>query len=1014
MLKQFIILGFLLFFARVQAQQTTAYTHYTTPYKTALKLYNSEQYAAAQVIFKNVKSTTKNYLMEANSSYYIANCAVRLNQPNAGNLVTQFLENYPTSVKKNDAFNDVANYYYTNSKYSYAIKWFQKVDENTLFGTTKETFYFKKAYSLFKSNQKKEAKKYFNLVSDSKIYGSQAKYYLGFIAYEGDDYKEAADYFNQVKKNEKYQQKMRYFQADIQFKLGEFNKAIDLASQQLPLSFDQEERSQLNKIIGESYFNLKNYDKALSYLKNYKGKKQKWNNTDHYQLGYVYFKRNEFTAAISQFNKIIEGKNTVAQNGYYHLAKCYLETNKKTEALHAFKNASEMKFNAQIKEDAHLNYAKLSYQIGNPYQSVPEVLIQYLKTYPNTSEKETIEGLLIDSYVTSKNYKEALALLKNKKGLEYKSAYQKVAFYRAIQLFNDGLIADAKILFEVAIKNPENKIITAKANYWNAECDYLLGNYQDAVIGYKLFAMQDSLANFSEAKNLNYQIGYGYFKQKKYEAAIPYFKKYLNNINNTQYINDANLRLGDSYFVTTDYWKAMEVYNHAKQANGIDADYAHFQKAISYGFVGENQKKITDLNLFLTVFKTSKYRDDAYFELGNTYVLVNKTQKALQTYNTLIQQYPKSSYVAKSLLKQGLVHYNTNANEQALNKLKQVIREFPGSSEANQAVATARLIYIDLNRVNEYVTWVKTLDFIDVSNADIDNTAYEAAEKQYLENNTNKAITAFINYLEKFPNGLHNVQAHFYIAQLEFKKGNQSATIPHYKHVINKNRNEFTEQALARLSQVYLETKKWEHAITILERLELEADFSQNIVFAQSNLMKANYNLANYDKAVLYAEKVMQNPKIQKAVKIDTQVTIARSAIKTNQEEKAKKMYGEIQKIAKGAIAAEALYYDAYFTNKAGNYIESNTKIQQLTRNYSGYKYYAAKSLLLMAQNFYALNDAYQATYVLERIIEIFSDYNDIKQEAKTELQRIKTQEAKRNSSIDIEVQPEINPEKEN
>jgi TolA-binding protein len=35
-------------------------------------------------------------------------------------------------------------------------------------------------------------------VVNSKEYGSQAKYYLGFIAYEGDDYKEATKYFDEV------------------------------------------------------------------------------------------------------------------------------------------------------------------------------------------------------------------------------------------------------------------------------------------------------------------------------------------------------------------------------------------------------------------------------------------------------------------------------------------------------------------------------------------------------------------------------------------------------------------------------------------------------------------------------------------------------------------------------------------------------------------------------------------------------------------------------------------------
>ena len=55
-----------------------------------------------------------------------------------------------------------------------------------------------------------------------------------------------------------------------------------------------------------------------------------------------------------------------------------------------------------------------------------------------------------------------------------------------------------------------------------------------------------------------------------------------------------------------------------------------------------------------------------------------------------------------------------------------------------------------------------------------------------------------------------------------------------------------------------------------------------------------------------------------------------------------------------------------------------------------------------MAKNFYELEDSYQATYILEKVIENFSVYEDVVAEAATELQRIKEEEAKRNSSIHV------------
>jgi hypothetical protein len=53
-----------------------------------------------------------------------------------------------------------------------------------------------------------------------------------------------------------------------------------------------------------------------------------------------------------------------------------------------------------------------------------------------------------------------------------------------------------------------------------------------------------------------------------------------------------------------------------------------------------------------------------------------------------------------------------------------------------------------------------------------------------------------------------------------------------------------------------------------------------------------------------------------------------------------------------------------------------------------------------MAKNFYGLNDSFQATYILESVIKNFTEFPEVVQEAQTELDFIKTEEAKRNSSI--------------
>ena len=983
------------------AQQSAVFTNDWSDYQRAVHLYNEEQYQSAQLLFKTAQDKATSQVIKSDCAYYIANSAVRLNQQNAEQLVLDFVETYPTSTKRNTAFLDIGDYYFKTGKYAYARKWYDKVDEAGLNFNDKEAFNFNYGYANFTTGNKKDAQKYLQRVTTSKTYGSQAKYYIGFMAYEGDDYNTANTYFEQVSDNEKYKEKLSYYQADLNFKLGKFEEAIQLAKQQLPKS-KPEEVSELSKIIGESYFNLEQYNEALPYLKAYRGKKGKWNNTDYYQLGYTYYKQNDFESAASEFNKIVGGNNAVAQNAYYHLGESYINLAKKTEALNAFRNASEMPFDATIKEDAWLNYAKISYEIGNPYQSVPQVLTGYLNAYPKTSYRDEVESLLIDSYITSKNYKEALELLENKKSFVNKAALQKVAFYRGIELYNENNYSQALVMFKKSIVETVDQQVNARALFWKAETEYQLNNYNESLISLKQFQQSSEASKTPEIEQLDYSLAYVYFKLKNYEQATRYFSKYIKNQNKESLkLNDAYLRLGDGYFVTSNYSEAIKAYDKAAKINNIESDYAAFQIAMSNGYIGKIPQKIDGLNSFISTYKSSGLRDDAMYELANTYVKINETNLAIDLYDQLNYEYKNSVFISKSILRQGLVYYNQNDTSKALTKFKKVAADYPNSEEANQAVATARLIYIDLGEVNAYAQWVKTLKYIEVSDAELDNTTYLAAEKQYLDANVDNAIKQFNNYINSFPNGLNALKAHFNLAQLYYGKDLFVNAKPHYAYVLEQNNNEYSEQSMVKLSEIYLNKSQWKDALSVLELLETSASYPQNIVFAQSNLMNAYYQLKNYNNAVSYAEKVLAKVGGDTKIKNDAQIIIARSAVALDDMQKAKSAYANLEKTASGTLAAEALYYSAYFKNAEGNYEASNMVIQKLAKDYSSYKLYSAKGLVLMAKNYNALNDTFQATYILESVIKNFTEFSDVVLEAQTTLQSIKETAAKTNASVE-------------
>ena len=999
--KKFAFLAFITFsFVTAFAQQTEINTNNLTAYNNAVKLYNNKAYAAAQKTFKEVALQNENTAtLKSDSEYYTALCAIKLNQAEADKMVLDFVENNPNSNKKEKAFLNVGNYYFANKKAANALKWYTKVNPKALSVENQQELNFKMGYALLVTGYLKLAKNKFYPLINNPRYGNDARYYYGFIAYKQEDFKTAEIHLTEIAKQASYASEVTYYLLDISFKDGRFDKCIEVGEKLLK-DPKQKNVSDISKIVGESYFNLKKYEEALPYLKDYKGKKGKWNNTDYYQLGYTYYKQNDFENAVKYFNKIIGEKNKISQNAYYHLAECYLYLEKKLEALNAFKSASEMDFDEKIKEDAFLNYAKLSYEQGNPYKSVAEVLQDYLAAYPKSASYSEINQLVVTSFLYQQDYQGALDYLAKKRSATNMQLTKEVSYYRGVQLFNLKNLQEAYPYFEEAITAAETKI-KVSALYWKAETDFQLSNFQKSLDGFTTFKKTAGASQIDAYKNIDYTIAYSYFKLKEYTKAASAFSNFISKTNkDNPLFDDATIRLADCYFVTKKYTNAILAYDKVINNSGIGSDYAVYQKAISYGFLGDNAKKINNLNELVTNYELTSLQDDALFQLANTYVAIKNNTKAHETYTTLLTKHTKSSYVPKALLRQGLVYYNDNEYTQALQKFKTIASAYPNSSEAKQAVANARNVYVDLGQVDVYAAWVKNISFVNVTDADLDNTTYEAAENKFLENNTEKAIEGYMKYIAAFPNGLHALKANFYLAQSLSKLNQQEKASQYYSYVVEQNQSEFSEESLNKLAQIYLEKQDWENATPLLIRLEQEANYPQNILFAQSNLMKSYYEANQFKEAVAYAEKVLQKEKLEENVEFDAKTIIARSAFKTNDFKKAEEFYKEVERNANGELKAEALYYNAFFKNQDKKYAASNKVVQTLIADYSTYKYWGVKSYIIMAKNHYGLKDAYQATYILENIIKNFTQFEDVILDAQNELSIIKTNEAKTNESV--------------
>lgn len=968
-------------------------------YDRALNLFHNNAYqnsiASLRLVSDGIEKQTS--LVE----YQILLAALRSNQPGADKQLPYFLEKYPLNTLGNRLPFDLANYYFENQKYSYALKWYKNLKEDMVSKRLRNKFNFNKGYSLFYVKRYRTARPYFKKVQDVAEYESDAHYYLGHISYQLDDYENAEGEFQKSNKG-LFQNDLAYFQVDMNFKLARFEKAISLGLDIIEES-DNSMKSELSKIIGESYFNLSDYQNALLYLKNYKGKKGRLTNEDYYQLGYAYYNEKNYVEAINQFNKIIGESNSLAQNAYYHLGDSYLKKNRKLEALNAFKIASEMKFDIKISEDALLHYSKLSYDIGNSFETPQKVMLRFMDLYPKNKNFNDIEKLLVSSYTEEGNYDEALSILDS--GIDYKDniTLQKVFYLKGLDYFKYGNYSSAQLLFSRSVKIDKSQNITSKSYYWLAQSLFESDAYSASIKAYQSYFKTVNQNNFDLNDKYWYELAYCYFKLKDYPKSIEYFNEQLKNKEalNSSYLRDTYLRLADSYFANSNYWPALETYNLAISLSKNDKSYySEFQKALSYGFLEKYDQKIDVLKNLSSNEKKHYLVDKALFELGQTYSQIKEYNKAINVYEDLIQRFPKRNYTGKAMLNKGLILFNLENLDESENILKVVVEKYRNDRITSQALNTLKEIAIEQGSVSEFSDWL-ILQKIDLfTEGDLASSSFEAAEKFYYEKKYKQAKKQIEEFILRYPAYPEVTTLKYYLADIFFKDNDWENALNVYNQILSLPFNEFTERSNLNAVLASQNLGLSEQLVPLLLNLIEISTYEENIKFARYSLMKAYYDLDKYSDSKLLANEILSEENLDSTIRWDALEISAYSLIKLKDSLGAAKMFYELEKSPKILLASKAKYFRAYTLHKSGDYKQSNKVISELSKIYGDTKEWGPKSILLMAKNFNRINDDFQAIYLLESLIDNFENYPSIVDEARRELEKIKNLASNNNSSM--------------
>ncbi|BDD04076.1 tetratricopeptide repeat protein [Aureibacter tunicatorum] len=987
-----------------QAQSTLSQRDENISLDKGKHLFERQKYASARFQFQSFLDNEKNasQLEIDEAEYFIAVCALYLENADGGNLIEAYAKKHEGSGYASLAYFDLGGYYFKRKKYDEAVDHLEKVDQYALNESQKNDYLFWLSYSYFLEQRFDDALPMFNRLklSDNK-YKYAAYYYSGYIHYKQEKYDRALRDLKAAGKTDIYSAQVPYFISNIYYKQKDYRQLVEYAE-----PFAKNKRSkvvnndEIKLLVAESYFEMGDYENASRYFEEYTKVKKSPKADVLYRAALANMKLDRLDKAEDNFKKVALVEDSLGYYASYYLGGIYVKDDRKPFALSAYDKAQKTSFNDEMKEEAAYNHSRLCMELEK-YEDAVVSMRKFKEEFPESQYVEELDQLIGEAYLRSNDFKAAVEHLES---LSYKSSkmkkdFQQVTFSRGVQLFNQGKLKSSVGFFKKSLKYPINHELVIQAHYWMGEAYSIAKRYADAKDHY--LQIQTLASDTHEFKNLSYYgLGYAYFNEEKYNLALPYFKRYVESNASNKHSADALMRLADCYYVQKAYVYAIDNYKKSVQEKNPDTDYAYFQLGMISGIEKDLSSSRAYFDKVLEVEPKSRYYDDALYQLAVFESVAGNSQASLKLLDQLIEDAPESLLMPFAYERKAISYSNLGNYSKAVEEYKVVIDEYPTSSNANSALLGLQEALSKAGKQNELDAYIAKYKEANPDSETVENVAYESAKSLYFDQQYHQASKSLSNYLIDYPNSPYLVDAKYYLADSYYRLRDDENAVKWFNDVIEDSKNRYLPKALSKVSEIHFTQKEYEKAVQASKHYSGIARSKKDQFKAWSMMVKSYYELEKYDSVDYYAHEIIDKVAVSANATNMANLYIGKAALGKGLEDEAMDQFIITMNTAKDANGAEAQYLLAEVFHKRGQYEQSIQTLYDLSKNFGVYEYWLSKAFLLIADNYIESDELFQAKATLQSIIDK-SPVEEVVNGAKERMKKISVLEEETISSQD-------------
>jgi tetratricopeptide (TPR) repeat protein len=953
------------------AQSTTAQRPESVHFERGLHLFNTGNLSAARQQFEAVLHTAPpDALLLPEARYLMAVCAVRLFHADGEKQLETFIEQHPQHPQAVLAHADLGNFFYGERQFEKAAAQYGKVRLSALSADRQIETRFKWGYALFNTKAWDEAIRQFDLVKNmGGQYAPAAGYYAGFIRFQQQDYAGALTDFRRAEAHQAYAQVVQPLIASSLYYNRQYDAVIEYAAQ-LTARGSLANSREMNLYVGEAHYKRKEYTKALEAYRQHLQSQTKPDPAVAYRAGASADAAGQPALAIEYLKSAALAPDTLGAYASFRLGQVYLKTDQKPLALAAFEVAAKGAADATTREESAFLAAKLLYDVGRTDEAIAR-LEQFLAQHPRSARSQEVREILSQAYVNANNFNKAIEYIEAlpRRGPAIDQAYQRATYLRGADLFNQELYPEAIRYFQLSLEYPIKKSTEAEAAYWCGEAFSIGRKYAEAVPLY-----QRALAVSADPRltaNIQYALGYALFNQQEYSRAATYFSRFLAGGADSR-MADARLRWADCQFIGKNYTEALAGYRQAINQKTADADYAMLQIAVILGIQRRYSEALAELDGLISRFPQSRHRDEARFTRAQLNFERGQYAAAVADYSLLIDLPAPGRFEPYALMRRAASFFNLKEYNRTADDYIRMLHRYPVHPASQDIMVHLQEALTLANRSDEFDQHLAAFKQANPDARGIESVEFEALKGVFFGQRYPQTVQAVQRFLASYPESARATEARYYLAESHYRLHNYIEALTLFREVAADPSFPLLNRVYARMGELEAQAANWAGAIRSYKKLEQAAANKRDLYIAWSALMEIHHRLGRYDSVTHYAGLVQERANVNAGAANKAALYKGKALMGQGRYDEAKDEFIQTINAAQDEHGAEAKYLlaEIYFLSK--EHKRCFETLIDFNAMYPAYTEWVGKAFLLLAENFLATNEVFQARATLQSLVDGF------------------------------------------